>query len=100
MKIRAYKPADEIAIVDLWHQCDLVRPWNDPHLDIRRKLDVQPELFLVAEQGSNIVGTGELFGGVPSATRQRFGATFNAGGRICFGGAWMSKTQYSSPQHQ
>lgn len=57
MKIRAYKPADEIAIVDLWHQCDLVRPWNDPHLDIRRKLDVQPELFLVAEQGSSIVGT-------------------------------------------
>ncbi|RZO86226.1 MAG: GNAT family acetyltransferase [Oceanococcus sp.] len=57
MKIRAYKPADEIGIVDLWHQCDLVRPWNDPHLDIRRKLDVQPELFLVAEQGSSIVGT-------------------------------------------
>ena len=26
-------------------------PWNNPHLDIQRKLTVQPELFLVAEDG-------------------------------------------------
>jgi ribosomal protein S18 acetylase RimI-like enzyme len=25
----------------------LVRPWNDPHKDIRRKLRAQPDLFLV-----------------------------------------------------
>lgn len=57
MKIRPYSPTDEIMAVALWHQCDLVRPWNDPHLDIRRKLEVQPELFLVAEQDADIVGT-------------------------------------------
>lgn len=32
-----------------WNECGLVRPWNDPHRDIARKLTVQPELFLVAE---------------------------------------------------
>jgi ribosomal protein S18 acetylase RimI-like enzyme len=31
----------------LWQACGLVRPWNDPHKDIARKLTVQPELFLV-----------------------------------------------------
>lgn len=57
MTIRAYSPTDESAVVALWRQCDLVRPWNDPHLDIQRKVQVQPELFLVAEQDSEIVGT-------------------------------------------
>ena len=31
--------------------------WNNPHLDIQRKLTVQPELFLVAVDGDDIVGT-------------------------------------------
>ena len=34
-------------MVALWQACGLVRPWNDPHKDIARKLTVQPELFLV-----------------------------------------------------
>ena len=32
----------------LWTEAGLTRPWNDPRLDIERKLVVQPELFLVA----------------------------------------------------
>ena len=47
MRIRAFERADEAAVVALWEQCKLTRPWNDPHKDIARKLAVQPELFLV-----------------------------------------------------
>jgi len=47
MRIRVFERADEAALVDLWEACGLTRPWNDPHKDIARKLEVQPELFLV-----------------------------------------------------
>jgi len=46
--IRMFQPADEPAAVALWGACGLLRPWNDPHKDIARKLAEQPELFLVA----------------------------------------------------
>lgn len=46
-RVRVFEPADEQAVVALWHACGLVRPWNDPHKDIARKRDFQPELFLV-----------------------------------------------------
>ena len=35
----------------------MTRSWNNPHLDIQRKLTVQPELFFVAVDGHDIVGT-------------------------------------------
>lgn len=57
MDIRAYQDSDEAAVVRLWKECDLVRPWNDPHKDIRRKLTVQPELFLVGLVDGSIVAT-------------------------------------------
>lgn len=47
MDVRPYAGADEEAVVTLWEQCRLTRPWNDPRKDIARKLQVQPELFLV-----------------------------------------------------
>lgn len=49
MKIRPFVLADEDAVIALWQSCDLLRPWNDPRKDIRRKLTTQPELFLVGE---------------------------------------------------
>ena len=57
MDIRIYEARDEAAVVRLWAECDLVRPWNDPHKDIRRKLSVQPELFLVGVDGNALVAT-------------------------------------------
>ena len=47
MQIRAFHPGDESAVVALWDECGLTRPWTDPRKDIARKLAVQPELFLV-----------------------------------------------------
>ncbi len=55
--IRSYEPRDEDAVVALWHAAGLVVPWNDPRRDIARKLECQPELFLVALAGDELVGT-------------------------------------------
>ena len=40
---------DTEAVVALWRECGLTRPWNDPYADIDRKLTTQPDLFLVGE---------------------------------------------------
>ena len=55
--IRAFDLPDTEAVVSLWQQTGLTRPWNNPYQDIRRKLSVQPELFLVAVDDRTIVGT-------------------------------------------
>jgi ribosomal protein S18 acetylase RimI-like enzyme len=55
--IRQFHPADTEAVVDLWRRCRLLRPWNDPHEDIRRKLAVGDDLFLVAEEEGRVVGS-------------------------------------------
>lgn len=58
MTIRPYRETDEEAVIALWGACDLLRPQNDPRKDIRRKLRVNPEWFLVAEaEGGAIVGS-------------------------------------------
>ena len=57
MRIRAFRAADERAVVALWHECGLTRPWNDPHKDIARKLSEQPELFLVGTVGDEVVAS-------------------------------------------
>ncbi|HJZ90796.1 MAG TPA: GNAT family acetyltransferase [Gemmataceae bacterium] len=57
MNIRPFGPADEDAVVALWERCGLTRPWNNPRKDIRRKLAVRADLFLVAEADGAIVGT-------------------------------------------
>lgn len=57
MNIRAFQTDDEAAVVALWQECGLTRPWNDPHADIARKLTEQPELFLVGTVGAELVAT-------------------------------------------
>lgn len=44
-------------MVALWRRCNLVRPTNDPHKDIRRKLHVRPDLFLVGVVEGEIVAS-------------------------------------------
>ena len=57
MEIRSFALGDEHAVVSLWQECNLTRPWNDPRKDIARKLTVQPELFLVAVADGRLIGT-------------------------------------------
>lgn len=47
MEIRVFALQDSDEVVQLWHDCGLYRPWNDPHKDIARKLSVSPALFWV-----------------------------------------------------
>ena len=47
MQIRAFADADTEAVVALWNDCGLTRPWNNPYQDIARKCSVSPDLFLV-----------------------------------------------------
>jgi ribosomal protein S18 acetylase RimI-like enzyme len=55
--IRTFQTEDEDALVALWKMCELTVPWNNPHKDIARKLQVQPELFLVGILGNSLIAT-------------------------------------------
>ncbi len=57
MQIRQFRVEDEEAVVALWRGCGLVRPTNDPHKDIQRKLKVRPDLFLVGLLENRIVAS-------------------------------------------
>lgn len=57
MDIRQFHADDTEAVVKLWQECGLVVPWNDPYKDIRRKLEVGPELFLVGEVEGTVAAT-------------------------------------------
>jgi ribosomal protein S18 acetylase RimI-like enzyme len=55
--IRSYLPEDREPLVALWSLCELTRPWNDPYLDIDRKLAVDGANLVVLESGSELVGS-------------------------------------------
>jgi ribosomal protein S18 acetylase RimI-like enzyme len=55
MQIRAFQLADEDDVIAVWRECGLVRAVNDPHKDIRRKMAVRPDLFLVGIVEEKIV---------------------------------------------
>ena len=55
--IRAFTLRDTESVIALWQATGVTRSWNNPHLDIQRKLTVQPELFFVAVDGHDIIGT-------------------------------------------
>ncbi|QDU48222.1 Acetyltransferase YpeA [Gimesia panareensis] len=57
MDIREFEIRDQSAVIDLWNECQLVVPWNDPAKDIERKIKVDPDLFLVGELSGLIVAT-------------------------------------------
>jgi len=55
--IRRFQPTDTDAVVDLWQQCGLTRPWNNPYEDIALKMDFQPELLFVGTLDGRVVAT-------------------------------------------
>ena len=57
MNIRIFNENDRKSVIELWEACDLTRPWNNPDKDIDRKIQFQPELFLVGTSDHNIVAS-------------------------------------------
>jgi len=57
IQFRQFHPDDTEQVVALWQACGLTRPWNDPHKDIERKLQQEPELFIVAEHNRHLLGS-------------------------------------------
>ena len=57
MDIIEYKSEYESAVIELWEKCDLTRPWNNPGLDIERKMKDKPELFLVGLINGKVVAS-------------------------------------------
>jgi ribosomal protein S18 acetylase RimI-like enzyme len=57
LKIVTYKPEYENAVIDLWRRCNLTRPQNNPKKDIERKLQANPEQFLVGLIDGKVVAT-------------------------------------------
>jgi ribosomal protein S18 acetylase RimI-like enzyme len=58
IELRPYELEDEEDVVGLWREVFPDSPaHNDPHRDIRLKLQVQPDLFFVAMDEGCLVGT-------------------------------------------
>jgi len=58
VEIRSYRDEDLPEVVELWQAAFPDAPrGNDPAVDIARKHEVQRELFVVATDGGEIVGT-------------------------------------------
>ena len=57
LHIRPYRDENEKDVIELWHNCNLIVPWNDPKLDIERKLKVNPDLFLVGLVDEKLIAT-------------------------------------------
>jgi len=56
--IRSYQDADHESVVALWKSVfPNDPPWNEPNGLIGRKRSVQPELFWVAQDNGEIIGT-------------------------------------------
>jgi ribosomal protein S18 acetylase RimI-like enzyme len=57
MKVRDFREDDRGSVIALWETAGLLRPWNNPDLDIDRKMAEDPDGFLVGEAEGVIVAT-------------------------------------------
>ncbi len=55
--IRQYSTDDQEDVIELWSKCGLVAPQNNPRRDIARKLQVNPEFFLIGQLDGEIIAT-------------------------------------------
>ena len=74
MLIRQFTREDTDAVVELWRECGLLRPWNDPHSDVARKLASQPELFFVGTDADEPGGAGMVVAAVMAGYDGRRGS--------------------------
>ena len=54
---RKFKKTDTDAVIKLWETCKLIIPWNDPIKDIKRKLSIKDNLFIIGEINNKIIAT-------------------------------------------
>ncbi len=52
-----YRSEFQDAVVELWRNCNLVVPQNDPVEGIRKKVDFQPNLFFVGLLDDKVIGS-------------------------------------------
>ena len=57
MEIRACLPGDKAGLLDLWTQCNLINPKNDPEKDILRKSQSSPGWILVGVMDGRLVAS-------------------------------------------
>ena len=57
LKFRDVKRGDELLIIRLWERCELTRPWNNPTLDFRRKMDDFLGAFWLVENNGQIIAS-------------------------------------------
>ncbi|MCK4396068.1 GNAT family acetyltransferase [candidate division WOR-3 bacterium] len=57
MIIRKYEEKDEEQVVNLWNQCNLIVPQNNPHEDIKKKIEFQPNLFFVGTVNDEVIAS-------------------------------------------
>lgn len=57
MIIRPYTKEDQDALLQLWRECRLLLPQNDPRRDIERKLKVNPEWFVVGTKNTETIAS-------------------------------------------
>lgn len=57
LRIRAFAQDDKEQVINLWRECNLLFPGNDPNNDIRLKVAFQPDLFLVGLANQQIAAT-------------------------------------------
>ena len=57
MIVKPYSSQNMDDVIDLWNRCNLLRSWNDPKKDIKRKIKVNPELFLLGFIDNRLLAT-------------------------------------------
>jgi ethanolamine utilization cobalamin adenosyltransferase len=57
VRILRYASRYQAAVIELWTQCNLLVPWNDPVEDIQKKVAFQPDLFFITVRDEQVVGS-------------------------------------------
>ncbi len=55
--IRVAEGEDAEAVIALWQECGLTRPWNDPAQDFARAVGSESSTVLVAESDGGLMGS-------------------------------------------
>lgn len=61
MIIRSFEAKDQAAVIALWEEAALIRPWNNPGRDIARKAAMEDDLFLIGEIEGEVMASA-MFG--------------------------------------